>query len=57
MIRQEDIDLIADTKAFNPDPIRIQAPGWLEAACWIAVVVIFMATAVVIGCPVGWLVR
>lgn len=33
LIRQEDLDLIADTKAFTPQPVKIEAPGWLD---WLA---------------------
>lgn len=48
MITQRDLDLIADTKAFNPDPIRIEAPRWLNAACWIAMAVIFVGTNILL---------
>lgn len=40
---QHDLDLITDTKAFNPDPIRIEAPGWLTWLAGVGFIILFAA--------------
>lgn len=45
-ITQEQLDLIHDAKAFNPDPVHIEAPGWLNWLAGIGFIALFGFLAV-----------